>query len=100
MQSHDARPTLGAAIYLGAALAVGGYFTFAAVQGDNGLFQRIETEAEIAELSRTRDRLAAELAEMENRTRRMSDAFLDLDLLDQQARDILGWMRPDELVVR
>ena len=100
MQPDDARPTLGAAIFLGAAFAVASYFTFAAVQGNHGLFQRIETEAEIAELSRTRDRLAAELSELENRTRRMSDDFLDLDLLDQQARDILGWMRPDEVVVR
>ncbi|MGY6634530.1 MAG: FtsB family cell division protein [Alkalilacustris sp.] len=100
MQSGDARPTLGAAIFLGAAFAVGSYFTFAAVQGNHGLFQRIETEAEIAELREIRDRLAAELGELENRTLRLSDGFLDLDLLDQQARDILGWMRPDEVVVR
>ena len=100
MQNTDARPSLGAAIYLGAAFMAGSYFSFAAVQGNQGLFQRIETEAEITELTRTRDRLAAELAVVENRTRRMSDDYLDLDLLDQQARDILGWMRPDELVVR
>ena len=100
MQHSDARPTLGAALFFGLALLAGSYFTFAAVQGNHGLFQRIETEAEIAELSKTRDRLAAELEVMENRTRRMSDGFLDLDLLDQQARDILGWMRPDEVVVR
>ena len=53
------------------------------------------------------DRLAGELkslegevARMENLTRRLSDDYLDLDLLDQQARDVLGVMRSDEIVVR
>ena len=47
-----------------------------------------------------RDRLSAELAEIENRTRRLSDSYLDLDLLDQQAREILGYVRSDEIVLR
>ena len=37
---------------------------------------------------------------MENRTRRLSDQFLDLDLLDEQARDVLGYIRADEIVIR
>jgi cell division protein FtsB len=35
-----------------------------------------------------------------NLTRRLSDDFLDIDLLDQQARDVLGYMRADEIVIR
>ena len=94
------RPSLGTALYLSLAFALANYFTFAAVQGNHGLFQRIETKAELAELRVTRDRLAADLAQLENRTRRMSDGFLDLDLLDEQLRDVLGYLRPDELVIR
>ena len=30
---------------------------------------------------------------------RLSDDYLDLDLLDQQARDVLGLVRSDEIVV-
>jgi len=30
----------------------------------------------------------------------LSDEFLDLDLLDQQARDVLGMIRADEIVIR
>ncbi|MGY6411312.1 MAG: FtsB family cell division protein [Alkalilacustris sp.] len=100
MQQDGPRPTLGSAIFFGIAFVVGSYFTFAAVQGNHGLFQRIETQAEIATLRETRDRLASDLAHVQNRTLRMSDGFLDLDLLDQQVRDVLGWMRADELVVR
>jgi cell division protein FtsB len=39
------------------------------------------------------------VARMENLTHRLSDTFLDLDLLDERARDILGLMRHDELVI-
>lgn len=97
---HRARPALGLLLFYTVAVLVGGYFSFAAVQGGLGLFQRIEAEAEIALLRSQRDRLAAELAEMENLTRRLSDNFLDLDLLDERARDVLGLMRADEIVVR
>jgi cell division protein FtsB len=37
---------------------------------------------------------------MENLTTRLSDNYLDLDLLDQQARDVLGMIRADEIVIR
>jgi cell division protein FtsB len=30
----------------------------------------------------------------------MSDDYLDLDLLDQQARDVLGQVRPDEIIIQ
>ena len=36
----------------------------------------------------------------ENKTHRLSDDFLDLNLLDQQARDVLGMVRADEVVIR
>ena len=93
------RPALGAAIYLTMAMGLGAYFTFAAVQGNHGLLTRVQVEAETATLRATRDRLAAELARVENRTRRLSDDFLDLDLLDERARIMLGLMRPDEIIL-
>jgi cell division protein FtsB len=37
---------------------------------------------------------------MRNLTLRLSDTFLDLDLLDEQARDVLGYLRADEIVIR
>jgi cell division protein FtsB len=87
-------------IYLALALALGIYFTFAAVQGDYGMFRRVAINAEAAGLAVERDRLESELAEMQNLTRRLSDGFLDLDLLDQQTRDVLGYMRADEIAIR
>nr|WP_174822643.1 septum formation initiator family protein [Ruegeria lacuscaerulensis] len=82
------------------AFMLGVYFTFAAVQGDYGLFRRVEIAAERDALSRDLAKLEAEIAEMENLTRRLSDTYLDLDLLDQQARSVLGMIRTDEIVIR
>ena len=96
----EARRGLGGLAYLALAFALGVYFTFAAVQGDYGMFRRVAINAEAAALTAERDRLAAELAEMQNLTRRLSDSFLDLDLLDQQTREVLGYMRADEIAIR
>lgn len=92
--------SIGAAIYLALAFTAGSYFAIAGMQGDYGLFRRIQIDAEARGLAEERDRLKAEVAELDNRTRRMSDAYLDLDLLDEQARDVLGYVRADELVIR
>lgn len=95
-----ARNNLGGLIYFALAFTLGAYFTFAAVQGDYGVFRRVEILAEAETLRGERDRLAAELAEMQSLTRRLSDAYLDMDLLDQQAREVLGYMRTDEIAIR
>ncbi|GAB4269165.1 MAG: septum formation initiator family protein [Pararhodobacter sp.] len=94
------RPSFGPVMYFAIAGTFGVYLTFAAVQGEYGLFNRIQIEADAQMLGAERDRLAAELAEIENRTRRLSDGYLDLDLLDQQARDVLGYARADEIILR
>jgi cell division protein FtsB len=91
---------LGGLVYLAFAGVLCTYFTFAAVQGDYGMFSRVAIDAEARTLADERDRLQTELAQMENLTHRLSDDYLDLDLLDQQARDVLGYMRADEIAIR
>ena len=82
------------------ASGVGAYFAFSSVQGDYGVFRRIQIEAEAESLKIERDRLAREVAQLQNKTRRLSDEYLDLDLLDEQARDVIGLVRIDEVVLR
>ena len=94
------RPAVWTGIYLTAMCLLGMYFTFASVQGEFGLFRRVQIEAEAESLAAERDRLQAEATLLENKTRRLSDAYLDLELLDQQAREVLGLLRPDELVLK
>lgn len=80
-------------------LAISMNFVFAAVQGDYGLFRRAEILGEAAKLEGELIALNQEVAEMENLTRRLSDEYLDLDLLDQQARAVLGVARSDEIIL-
>ncbi|WP_207103017.1 FtsB family cell division protein [Paracoccus shandongensis] len=94
------RLSLSATILLALAVALGVYFAFAAVQGPSGILRRIQIEAETVELAAERDKLKAEVQQMQNLTRRMSDEYLDLDLLDERAREVLGVIRADEVILR
>ncbi|MBL4812181.1 MAG: septum formation initiator family protein [Rhodobacteraceae bacterium] len=94
------RPALGALFYIFLMGLLGLYFAFAAVQGNFGLFRRAELNSEVRALSDELAMLNAEMSEMENLTHRLSDDYLDLDLLDEQARNVLGMIRADEMIIR
>ena len=98
--TRTARPAFGTLLFFAIAFALSLYFTFAAVQGDFGLFRRAEILAESQQLRSQLADVSAEVARMENLTKRMSDDYLDLDLLDEQARNVLGMVRTDEIVIR
>jgi cell division protein FtsB len=82
-----------------ALLAFAGYFVFAAVQGEYGVLRRVELEAERLRLTEELVILTEEVDRMRDRTRRLSDSYLDLDLLDERARVVLGLARTDEIVI-
>lgn len=100
MIQTQSRPAIGGAFFMVLAFTLGGYFTFAAIQGDYGVFRRVQIHAEAVALTKERDALQAELARMRNLTLRLSDQYLDIDLLDEQVRSVLGYMRGDEIVIR
>ena len=94
------RARLGSMMYFALAATLGAYFTFAAVQGDYGVLRQAQTADEMQGLSAERDTLLAELGALKNRTKRLSDSYLDMDLLDEQVRSVLGYVRADEIVIR
>jgi len=98
-RSHRTR-SLFSLFFIVGVLTLAGYFTFAAVQGEYGLFERIELEAQRTELQQEFDQLEADVVAMENLTKRMSDEYLDVDLLDERARKVLGLVRADEIVIQ
>ncbi len=100
MATPRTSPALAGVFSLSLAGLAGFYFIFAAVQGEYGVFRQVQIAAEQDILTAERDRLRADLAVLENRTMRLSDQFLDLDLLDEQARDVLGYVRADEIVIQ
>jgi cell division protein FtsB len=96
----DNRWSWGTIAYLVGLFLLGLYFAFAAVNGEYGLLRRAEVEAEGRALQQDLNALQVQVARMGNLTRRLSDDYLDLDLLDQQARDVLGMVRSDEIVIQ
>ncbi|MEV8465455.1 septum formation initiator family protein [Fluviibacterium sp. DFM31] len=90
----------GFLIYTTVAVMLGGYFAFAALQGDLGVLRRLEIEADQSRLEAQRDALQTRVDALKNKTHRLSDNFLDLDLLDERAREVLGLMRADDLIIR
>ncbi|MEM1074972.1 MAG: septum formation initiator family protein [Pseudomonadota bacterium] len=98
--NRSVRPAFGPVIFFALALGLSAYFTFAAVQGDYGLFRRAEIDAEADALRQQLRLVQTDVARMENLTQRLSDDYLDLDLLDEQARRVLGMIRADEIVIR
>ncbi|MGB0499013.1 MAG: FtsB family cell division protein [Rubricella sp.] len=86
--------------FAGVALALALSFASAGLIGPRGLQSLGENEARAAVLERELAALRAERAERENLTRRLSSSYLDLDLLDERARAVLGLVRPDEIVIR
>ena len=84
------RLSIGATVFLVLTVLVGLYFAYAAVQGPSGILRRIQIQAETEDLREARDLLQADVTRMQNLTRRLSDEYLDLDLLDERAREVLG----------
>ena len=94
------RPSVGAILILMLFILGSVYFLVAAILGPYGVFRRAEITAEAAVLRSELAVLEVDVARMENLTRRLSDDYLDLDLLDERARDMLGYVRADEIVIR
>jgi|TARA_B110000046_G_scaffold137305_1_gene143582 cell division protein FtsB len=97
---HRNTPPVGPLAVTLVSLTLAAYFVFSAIQGDYGVLRRAEYQAEFNVLSQNLEQLQISIALQENKTLRLSDHYLDLDLLDQQARDILGFIRPDEIVIQ
>ncbi|MDT8344776.1 MAG: septum formation initiator family protein [Thermohalobaculum sp.] len=75
-------------------------FLHSGLQGERGLTALHDADREIAALRAELAVLDAETAEFANRVRRLDESALDLDLLDERARAVLGYVRPDEIVIR
>ena len=94
------RGGFGEMVFAGVAIALICYLAFAALQGEHGLFSLLRVEADERRLQEKLSALEAERAVLENKAERLSERALDADLLDEQARRVLGLGRPDEIIVR
>ena len=80
-------------------VALFAYFAYHALQGGNGLWALRDLDAEAARLSHEAAILHAERERLESRVALLRPDNLDPDLLDEEARRTLGFVRPDEVVI-
>ncbi|WP_395664682.1 septum formation initiator family protein [Methylocella sp.] len=79
--------------------AAAGYFVWHALNGERGLKANDEHQARIAQLHGQLDALKAESATWRRRIDLVNGAIVDRDLLDEQARVVLGRADKNDLVV-
>ena len=75
------------------------YFIIASFNGEFGVSAKYQLLAKEKVLANELNVINEETKTIKNRIKRLSDTSLDLELLDQQARIILGMIGEDELIV-
>lgn len=81
-------------------IAVICYMSFSALQGNHGLFRLFQIKSQELRIRSELDDLQQRLAVLENKTQRLSTEHLDIELLDEQARKVLGLGRADEILIQ
>ena len=75
------------------------YFIIASFNGEFGVSAKYHLLAKEKVLAKELDIINKETKIIKNRIKRLSNTSLDLELLDQQARIILGMIGEEELIV-
>lgn len=97
--AHEVKKRTRAAIAPFLLILMVAYFGVSFVQGDRGLLAWIRLNDEIAVANADLGELRAERRRMEHRTQLLRPDALDLDMLDERARALLGFSHKDEIVV-
>jgi cell division protein FtsB len=100
MSVEPRRGGIGGRVFVVVVVALMAHLTFVALQGEHGLFSLLRVEAQEARLREELTALQGDRVAIANKTRRLSVESLDPDLLDEQARKVLGLGRPDEIILR
>ncbi|MCF6272770.1 MAG: septum formation initiator family protein [Rhodobacteraceae bacterium] len=99
---ENLRKSRGVTGYMASVIVVAlvGYFSYSAIQGPYGLLNLFKIEAREARLQLQLTKVTTVRQAAQNRAYRLSDEYLDLDLLDEQARKVLGLIRGDEIIIQ
>ena len=75
------------------------YFSYHLVHGERGLFALVRDQRRLELLTGQMERVHQDRLALERKVAHLRGERLDLDLLDEQMRRVLGMMRPGEMVV-
>ena len=72
------------------------YFAFYLLHGDMGYFAQRGLDQKLTDTQEKFDKLQSDRIALENRVKLLRPASLSLDMLDERARVVLGFVAPDE----
>ncbi len=75
------------------------YFAFHLLQGDRGYFSLQRAEIRLAEVQRHYERSVAEREHIQHKVTQLRPQSLDLDMLDERARVVLGFSHADDFII-
>jgi len=75
------------------------YFVYHAVQGDRGVLAWLRLQQDLAAVEAEQAALAEERDVLEHRVSLLRPNSLDPDMLEERARAVLNYTRPDEVIV-
>ena len=75
------------------------YFAFHLVQGDRGFFSWVRLNQETEDVRLKLENIRAERQELEKKVAALRPESLDLDMLEERSREMLGVAHKDEIVI-
>lgn len=80
-------------------LALAGYFTYHAFEGDHGLHARVKLKQKLDGLEQQLSDLQVQRKQIEHEISLLQSDKLDPDMLDELARRILNMAHPEDIVI-
>lgn len=96
---REIRRRAGAVLWPALLIAVAGYFAYYAVEGERGLIAYFRLGDEIEKAAAAVAATAAKRDLLAHRVLLLKRTALDPDILEEQARRVLGLAHPDEVVI-
>ena len=84
-------PTIWATIIL--------YISFHMIQGERGLIAFMQIHREVMAAKKTQEILISKKQRLQNQVTLLSTKSLDIDMLDERVRIMLGYSRPNETII-
>ena len=75
------------------------YFSYHLIEGDRGLFAYLKLQHEIDRAEAVYQLTENEKLSLEKRVALLRPENLDVDMLEERSRDVLGLAHPDEIVI-
>ena len=80
-------------------LSVLGYFIYHSIQGDRGILAWMHLQERLIKIQSELKKITQDREELEEKIQGLRPESIKRDLLDQQVRLQLGYIRPDEIVI-